>query len=58
MCINGGEKLDNKSLFYKSQAKIAELIDQLDELKSNLILFMKDCEKSVTESDDLKEMEE
>lgn len=49
---------DNKLLFYKSQAKIAELIDQLDELKSNLILFMNDCEKSVIESDDLKEMEE
>ncbi len=46
---------DYKALFYKSQAKIADLQQQLEDLTSDLIAFMQKCEKSVVESDDIEE---
>ncbi len=45
---------DYKALFYKSQAEIADLKDQLDDLTNNLKEFMQNCEQSVMESDDFE----
>ena len=45
---------DYKALFYKSQAKIADLQEQLEDLASDLKIFMQSSEESVVESDDSK----
>ncbi len=46
---------DYKELFYKSQAKIADLEEQFEALTSDLKAFMKNCEEAVVESDDIEE---
>lgn len=45
---------DYKALFYKSQAKIADLNEQLDKLTSDLKRFMQFCEEAIIESNDLE----
>ncbi len=45
---------DYQSLFYQSQAKISELISQLEMLTADLITCMQNCEESVIESDDIE----
>ena len=45
---------DYKALFYKSQAKIADLQEQIEDLASDLKIFMQSSEESVVESDDSK----
>lgn len=44
---------DYQSLFYQSQAKISELISQLEMLTADLVIFMQNCEESVIESDEV-----
>lgn len=46
---------DYKTLFYKSQAKIADLQKEFEDLTSDLKAFMQNCEKSVVKSDDFEE---
>ncbi|MBD5143212.1 MAG: hypothetical protein K2K06_04365 [Oscillospiraceae bacterium] len=50
--------LDYKSLFYESQAKISDLINQLEMLTSDLIVHMQNCEQSVIESSESETDEE
>ncbi|MDE6088180.1 MAG: hypothetical protein K2G25_07310 [Oscillospiraceae bacterium] len=45
---------DYQSLFYQSQAKISELISQLEILTADLVTCMQNCEESVIESDDVE----
>ena len=45
---------DYQSLFYQSQAKISELISQLEMLTADLITYMQKCEESVIKSDDVE----
>ena len=50
--------LDYKSLFYESQAKISDLINQLEILTSDLIAHMQSCEELVIESNNFETDEE
>lgn len=51
-----GEQMpDYKSLFEKSQAEIADTIEQLEKLTEKLINCMQDCENSILEDDNNEE---
>lgn len=43
---------DYKELFYKSQAKIADIIDELDGISKLLRDFMDECEEKVISDED------
>lgn len=44
--------IDYKELFYKSQAKIADVIDELDCMSRSLKDFMNECEEKVIVDED------
>lgn len=48
---------DYKALFYKSQAEIADTIEQLEELTQKLIKCMQYCEEMVIKDDDESDSE-